>query len=601
MVSTSEESQPLFLDLAVEEDGHDLLSNDKSSTGHESDQDGTTYYISGISSASHSRNNSNGYQKLLPPSSTLNHKLPNGITLSPNIDKQPKSSELAIDFGGEISDDDVSLDSASDVLLNGDHRTGKRKKTGAEKCFGEKSDVERVLDERCICLRSKCIHLSGTLILVAAIGIVLVYLLRHHLKEILQWLQGLNAFVGCLLFIVLFTLVSFPMTWGYIVLNLAAGYLYGFFLGLFIVTISVSVGVAVSMVVCRMLLKDFIQSKLQSEHLKAIIRVVESRRGFKVVMLTRLTPIPFGLQNGLFALTNMSIYKCLVASLIGLLPTQTLNTYIGSSLRTMEDILRHRSLTDYVMLAVQLGISAFLMWYLIRRARFELNKACLPPSTYEQLEERLKQQKTTCNEDFESYHNQVGRLSCSPTLQDVNLYNQKDHSGDLSLDETGYRDIITDDPSSYRNNTSSTSASNLPTPFPSNINNSHSILHNNASSTTYNSSNSSSNHHVNNSNFHHNRVSSLADGKRNLTGSNSSLASPVGANGATNGGSNRNMSALQDQARLVRNSSGNLNRTSSNSSSVKESKSLTSSQSGHKRAHSASAILYAMQQSKLED
>ena len=77
-------------------------------------------------------------------------------------------------------------------------------------------------------------------------------------------------------------------------------------MGLVTVNVSVLVGVSVSLVVCRKVIRGFVTSKLQSEHLKAIIKVVESRRGFKVLVLTRLTPIPFGLQNGLFAVSILS-------------------------------------------------------------------------------------------------------------------------------------------------------------------------------------------------------------------------------------------------------------------------------------------------------
>ena len=66
------------------------------------------------------------------------------------------------------------------------------------------------------------------------------------------------------------------MTWGYIVLNVAAGYPYGFLIGIVTVSVSVVIGVGTSLVICRIFIRDFVQSKLQSEHLKAIIRVVES-------------------------------------------------------------------------------------------------------------------------------------------------------------------------------------------------------------------------------------------------------------------------------------------------------------------------------------
>ncbi|XP_057291510.1 transmembrane protein 64-like [Hydractinia symbiolongicarpus] len=289
--------------------------------------------------------------------------IPNGHVASKHVESSAKKNK------------DLSLD-LSEVSFT--------HPTPGQKCFGKKSDVERVLDSRCPCLQSKCLHLSGSLLLFLLVGAVLVFFFRHYLKDFLEWLENVNGWISGLLFIGMFTIVSFPMTWGYIVLNVAAGYLYGFLIGVVTVTVSVVVGVASSLIICRIFIRDFVQSKLQSEHLKAIIKVVESRRGFKVVVLTRLTPIPFGLQNGLFAITNMSVCKCLLASFIGLLPTQALNAYMGSTLRTMEDVVHHNSAGGYLILAIQVGISGFLMWYVIRRARYELNKACLP-TTYDGL------------------------------------------------------------------------------------------------------------------------------------------------------------------------------------------------------------------------
>lgn len=74
----------------------------------------------------------------------------------------------------------------------------------------------------------------------------------------------------------------------------------------------------------------------------------------------------------------MPLSKALLGSFIGLLPTQALNAYVGSTLRTMEDVVHSKSAGGYLILGVQVGISGFLMWYVIRRARYELNKACLP-------------------------------------------------------------------------------------------------------------------------------------------------------------------------------------------------------------------------------
>lgn len=167
----------------------------------------------------------------------------------------------------------------------------------AQKCLGESTKIDQVVIKR----QPRCYHISYTALIFLIVGLIVVILCRRYVKELLEWLQNLDEWARVLLFVVMFTVVSFPMTWGYIILNVAAGYLYGFVLGFVVVLISVLCGLSSAFIVCRRYLRDFVRAKLESDNLKAIMRVVEGKRGFKVIALTRLTPVPFGLQNGLFA------------------------------------------------------------------------------------------------------------------------------------------------------------------------------------------------------------------------------------------------------------------------------------------------------------
>ena len=148
---------------------------------------------------------------------------------------------------------------------------------------------------------SSCFQVSGSAVLYLLAGCIVLFIFKGYLRVVLVWLESLPIWQGGLVFLLLFTIVSFPMAFGYIVFNVAAGYLYGLALGFLIVSGSVACGSTLAFLVCRHWLKDYVESKLQSAHLKAVMRVVEGRNGWKVVALTRLTPIPFGLQNGLFA------------------------------------------------------------------------------------------------------------------------------------------------------------------------------------------------------------------------------------------------------------------------------------------------------------
>ena len=62
-----------------------------------------------------------------------------------------------------------------------------------------------------------------------------------------------------------------------------------------------------------------------------------------------------------------------MGSTLGLLPTQMINTYMGSTVRSMQEVLADRA-DGYIMLTIQVVISIFLSFYLVRKARQELNK-----------------------------------------------------------------------------------------------------------------------------------------------------------------------------------------------------------------------------------
>jgi len=127
--------------------------------------------------------------------------------------------------------------------------------------------------------------------------------------QLLLFLDDLPPMILLLIFILLFTIVSFPMAWGYVILNLAAGYLYGFVPSIPVVIISVTIGITVAHILCKHYFSNWLLGVLKNRsnfnQMEAIIHVIDSASGLKVIALTRLTPIPFGFQNGLFAVSGV--------------------------------------------------------------------------------------------------------------------------------------------------------------------------------------------------------------------------------------------------------------------------------------------------------
>ena len=143
--------------------------------------------------------------------------------------------------------------------------------------------------------------------------------------------QWFNALVvqNPLMFILFFniaTLLCIPAS----LLALKAGYVFGLGWGTAYVLVAAILGSILAFWMGRYLAHHWLQRKVQ-ENLKfqAIAQAV-AVEGWKIVLLTRLSPLfPFNLTNYAFGLTQISLKNYTLGSL-GILPGTVLYTYMGS-------------------------------------------------------------------------------------------------------------------------------------------------------------------------------------------------------------------------------------------------------------------------------
>nr|XP_013812246.1 PREDICTED: transmembrane protein 64 [Apteryx mantelli mantelli] len=219
----------------------------------------------------------------------------------------------------------------------------------------------------------------------AALCLASLALARQYLRDLLLWAESLDSLAGVLLFAVGFIVVSFPCGWGYILLNVAAGYLYGFVLGMGLMVLGVLAGTFVAHVACRRLLARWALARIQgSERLSAESRDYQNCPLLSVAKPTWSETRGFKQSPGrkfprfgrvLEQVTDLSLPNYLMASSVGLLPTQLLNSYLGTTLRTMEDVIAEQSVSGYFIFSLQIVISIGLMFYVVHRAQVELNAA----------------------------------------------------------------------------------------------------------------------------------------------------------------------------------------------------------------------------------
>lgn len=151
---------------------------------------------------------------------------------------------------------------------------------------------------------------------------------QQWLRNALEWIEGLGS-VGALAFIALYIIATVAFLPGSI-LTLGAGVVFGVVMGSFYVFIGATIGATAAFLVGRYLARNWVAKKIaDKKNFGAIDRAV-GEEGFKIVLLTRLSPIfPFNLLNYAYGVTGVSLKDFVLAS-IGMIPGTIMYVYIGS-------------------------------------------------------------------------------------------------------------------------------------------------------------------------------------------------------------------------------------------------------------------------------
>lgn len=115
-------------------------------------------------------------------------------------------------------------------------------------------------------------------------------------------------------------------------LTLGAGFLFGPVTGTIVVSIGSTIGAAAAFIVARRVARDWVATRIAGWPTLAAISDAVERDAFKVVLLTRLSPVfPFNVLNYAYGLTSVRFSSYIVASWIGMLPGTIMYVLLGSA------------------------------------------------------------------------------------------------------------------------------------------------------------------------------------------------------------------------------------------------------------------------------
>ncbi|MDX2213741.1 MAG: TVP38/TMEM64 family protein [Oculatellaceae cyanobacterium bins.114] len=148
------------------------------------------------------------------------------------------------------------------------------------------------------------------------------------LRNALQWIESLGI-AGGIAFIAIYILATIAFFPGSI-LTLGAGAVFGVVLGAIYVFIGATLGAIAAFLVGRYIARGWVNRKIAGNPKFAAIDKAVAREGFKIVLLTRLSPVfPFNLLNYAFGITGVSL-KDYTLGAIGMIPATVMYVYIGS-------------------------------------------------------------------------------------------------------------------------------------------------------------------------------------------------------------------------------------------------------------------------------
>jgi uncharacterized membrane protein YdjX (TVP38/TMEM64 family) len=192
------------------------------------------------------------------------------------------------------------------------------------------------------------------------------------LKQALDWVAGLGPW-GPAIFIAIYVVATVLLIPGS-VLTLGAGAVFGLFRGTLIVSVASTLAATAAFLIGRYLARAAVARKIEgNEKFAAIDRAVASE-GWKVVFLTRLSPVfPFTLLNYAFGLTQVKLGHYVLASWIGMLPGTVMYVYLGSLAQAASGE-RARTPAEWVLYAVGLLATIGVTIFVTRIARKALSK-----------------------------------------------------------------------------------------------------------------------------------------------------------------------------------------------------------------------------------
>jgi len=190
----------------------------------------------------------------------------------------------------------------------------------------------------------------------------------ERLQHSIQDMHGLGilVFAGFFVLAQMFMMPCSP-------LGMAAGVFFGFGKGSLSLMLGCAAGATVNFLVSRHLVRERVARWLNTHEKFRLIDAAVAREGWKIVLLLRFVPIPFGLANYCYGLTPVRFWPYLGATCVAVILPNSLFVWIGTTLEgglaALHGKARPHHPLEYVLIGIGIIAAVLALRHVAKIAR----------------------------------------------------------------------------------------------------------------------------------------------------------------------------------------------------------------------------------------
>jgi len=194
--------------------------------------------------------------------------------------------------------------------------------------------------------------------------------LVHFLESLQQTVNALGVW-GVLLFAGIFVVAQMVMV-PVAPLGMAAGLFFGFGMGSLGLYLGCAIGASVNFLIARHFARERVSRWLGQHEKFRLIDEAIGREGWRIVILLRFVPVPFGVANYCYGLTPVAFWPYLFATCVAIIAPNSLFVWMGTTLGSLSAIAdkgRPHHPMEYVLIGVGIVAAILALRHLAKVAR----------------------------------------------------------------------------------------------------------------------------------------------------------------------------------------------------------------------------------------